>query len=399
MTESQTPTQSEFSSPRDIQCLKCQRRKVGLPLRTQVRETSPTIDRQFIKHRKRLHILNRDPVLQSKHTASRCFPMIIQLQKDIQRLDGGASAYIYAVTNEIVLKAPVIYCPLPEGASSQDRYSFSLDTFYYHEDIQNERDILRTLETAPHPNIIQPIALDYAEGLYLRRHQSLPSILAKGAPSGVIRKCFYRDMLRALAHLHELKIAHADVRIDNFLYEEGGLVLLCDFTCSRSFGGENPSSTSPPEPVGVNGPYSQVSDITDRFALGSVIFEIETGNRPALHFDGVDLNLPSVRTGDAQLDDIVQKAWHNDFASTAEMLQAVENLLPDENLSPKYGLIGSSVLQSLRIQISEWRALRQYKYGTRFSICIALLLTVFARRNSYWDLHRRSPAKSSKATK
>ena len=301
--------------------------------------------------------------------------MLVQLQKDIQRLDGGASAYIYAVTNEIVLKAPVTYCQLPEGASSQDRYDFSLMTFCYHEDIRNERDILRTLETAPHPNIIQPIALDYAEGLYLRRHQSLPSILAKGLPPGVIRKCFYRDMLRALAHLHELQIAHADVRIDNFLYEEGGLVLLCDFTCSQSFGGENPSSTSPPEPVGINGPYSEVSDITDRFALGSVIFEIETGGRPALYFDGIDLNVPSVRTGDAQLDVIIQKAWYNDFASTVEMLQAVENLLPDEKPTPEYRLMGSSVLQSLRIQIDEWRALRQYKYGTRFSIYVALLLT------------------------
>ena len=54
------------------------------------------------------HVLNRGPV-QSNHTANRCFPMLVQLQKDIQRLDGGASAYIYAVTNEIVLKVPVIY--------------------------------------------------------------------------------------------------------------------------------------------------------------------------------------------------------------------------------------------------------------------------------------------------
>ncbi|KAI4149091.1 MAG: hypothetical protein LQ340_004796 [Diploschistes diacapsis] len=231
--------------------------------------------------------------------------MLVQLQKGIQRLDGGGSAYIYAVTDEIVLKAPVTYCQLPEGVSFQDRYDFALMTFCYHEDIRNERDILRTLETVPHPNIIQPIALDHAEGLYIRRHQSLSSILAKGLPPGVIRKCFYRDMLRALAHLHRLKIAHADVRIDNFLYEEGGAVLLCDFTCSRSFGGENPSSTNPPEPMGINGPYSQVSDITDRFALGSVIIEIETGGRPALNFNGIDLNVPSARTGDAQLDVII----------------------------------------------------------------------------------------------
>ena len=157
--------------------------------------------------------------------------MLVQLQKDIQRLDGGASAYIYAVTNKIILKAPVTYCHLAEGASSQDRYNFSLMTFYYHKDIQNKRDILRTLETAPHPNIIQPIALDYAKGLYLRQHQSLLSILAMGLPSGVIRKYFYSDILHVLAHLHKLQISHADIRIDNLLYKKGGLVLLCNFTC------------------------------------------------------------------------------------------------------------------------------------------------------------------------
>ena len=86
--------------------------------------------------------------------------------------------------------------------------------------------------------------------------------------------------------------------------------------------------------MGINGPYSQMSDITDRFALGSVIFEIETGSRPALCFDGIDLNIPSIRTGDAQLDVIIRKAWYDDFASTIEMLQAVENLLPDEKLTP-----------------------------------------------------------------
>ncbi|KAI4161013.1 MAG: hypothetical protein LQ342_005175 [Letrouitia transgressa] len=309
--------------------------------------------------------------------------MLVQAQKDIQRLDGGASAYIYAVTSKIVLKAPVIYCQLPEDASSQDHYEFALTTFCYHDDIRNERDILSILETAPHPNVIQPIALEYAEGLYLPRYQPLALILTRELPPGIVRKCVYRDMLCALKHLHELKIAHADVRIDNFLWKEGGPVVLCDFTRSRSFGDENPSSTSPPQALGINGPYSQVSDVTDRFALGSVIFEIETGSRPALCFDGTDLKVPSIQTGDAQLDAVIRKAWFNEFATTLEMLQAMENLLPNEKLFPGYGVMDSSLIQNLQIQVNELRALRQYRYGTRFSIqyaiCVAFLLTVFAR--------------------
>ena len=175
-------------------------------------------------------------------------------------------------------------------------------------------------------------------------------------------------MLRALTHLREFKIAHADMRIDNYLWAEGGPVILCDFTCSRAFGDENPSPTNPPEAVGVNGPYAQVSDVTDRFALGSIIFEMETGSRPAFSFDGMDLKVPSIRTGDAQLDVIIRKAWFNEFATTLQMLQAVENLLPNEKLLPGYGVMDSSLIQNLQIRIEEWRALRQSRYGTRSSI-------------------------------
>lgn len=60
------------------------------------------------------------------------------------------------------------------------------------------------------------------------------------------------------------------------------------------------------------------------------------------------------------------------------MLQAVENLLPNDKPTQEHRLMDSSVLQNLRIHIDEWRALRQCKYGTRFSVYIALLLTVFA---------------------
>ena len=234
--------------------------------------------------------------------------LVGQMQQDIDRLDGGGSAYIYGVTSEVVLKAPVTFCPLPEDASRLDRYEFAQWAFFYHDDIRNERDFLSQLEKAPHPNVIQPIALEYAEGLYLRRYLSLASILSKELPPRLVRKAFYRDMLRALKHLHELKIAHADVRIDNFLWADGGSIILCDFTCSRLFGGENPSFANPPEISGVNGPHSHVSDITDRFALGSVIFEISTGSRPSFCFDGTKLKIPPIQTGDAQLDTIIRKS-------------------------------------------------------------------------------------------
>ena len=284
--------------------------------------------------------------------------MFIHIQKDVQRLDGGGSSFIYAVTDEIILKAPVIFRHGPD-ASFQDQYEFAVTTFYHHSDIQNERRILSLLERAPHPNIIQPVALQYPEGLYLRRYSPFASLLSKELyPS---RIWLYRDMLCALTHLHELRIAHADVRIDNFLWDEGGVVL-CDLTCSRSFGDENPSSTGS-HVVGVNGHYNQVSDVSDRFALASVTFEIESGSKPSLHSDKTDLKAPSIQTGDAQLELIIRKAWFNEFTTTLEMLQAMEDVLPDDKLTPAYRVMDSTAIEKMRLQIEEWRISRQHKFG------------------------------------
>lgn len=96
-------------------------------------------------------------------------------------------------------------------------------------------------------------------------------------PPQSIGIAWYRDMLRALVPLHELEIAHANVRIDDFLCHSEGAIVLYDFTCSRLFGQDNPSATGSPESLGVTGPPQTVSDPTDRFALASVMFEVETG--------------------------------------------------------------------------------------------------------------------------
>ena len=310
--------------------------------------------------------LSKDPDPQSKPQVY--FTAAARLQEDIQRLDVGASGDIYAITDEIVLKIPLTFYPLPEDASIYDRYVCDEFTIFHHDDIRHERDILHIIKAAPHPNIIQPIALEYIEGLYLPRYQPLQSILANESTVEVTRKCMYRDMLRALAHLHELKVAHADVRVPNILGKEGGPTVLCDFTCSRHFGDENPSLTGPSEPLGVNGPYSHVSDITDRFALGSVIYEIETGSRPALYVDGSNLKVPCVQTGDTRLDVIIRKAWFNEYATTLDMLQAMEDLLPSEKLPSEHEIMDSLTLERLRKWIEEWRISRLDKYGTRYTI-------------------------------
>ena len=287
----------------------------------------------------------------------------IQVQKDVERLDSGASGCVYAVTDDVVLKAPNCYYPIDENTSAEDCYDFYTSTSWYHEDISNERGILRTLEALPHPNIVRPISLDYPEGVYLKRHQPLRSTIASLRPPTNARKRYYRDMLRALLHLHDLKIAHSDVRLDNFLFARDGHVILCDFTCTRVFGEDNPSLTFPSEKLNVNGHYSHVSDITDRFAMGSVIAEIETGVRPALFHDGTNLIIPSIQLDDAQLSLIVQKAWHNKYESTREMLLAMDDLIPQDEIPQKNERVNHLDLSALREQVDQWRKSRLNRYG------------------------------------
>ena len=291
-------------------------------------------------------------------------PIQIPVQEGLERLDGGGSAFIYAVNDRIVLKAPVIFTMSKENPSRMDNYEYALETVCYHDDIENERAILRRLAQVPHANVVQVVALENPEGVYLRRYSPLSKKLTSQRPAQSIRFEWYRDMLRALVHLHGLKIAHADVRIDNFLCDSNTAVVLCDFSCSRPFGGDNPSATRSFERLGVNGFSQIVSDATDRFALASVIFEIETSTKPNLDIINDTLQLPVVNTDSNSLDLIIQKAWLDEYDSTESMLSDVEALsMTSSSLSEN--LRSTLALGDLRNEVDHWRRVRIARYGTK----------------------------------
>lgn len=287
--------------------------------------------------------------------------MLVQIQADLERLDGGASAYIYAVNDQVVLKSPVTFV-LPRDDSLLDQYEYALHTVCYYDDIQNERAIFRHLERIPHDNIIQAITLEHPEGIYLRRYSPLSTRLKTEKPTQFIRFSWYRDMLRALVHLHELEIAHADIRLDNFLCHSEGTIVLCDFTCSRRFGQENPSATWSSGTLGVNGFSQVVSDVTDRFALASVMFEIETGTKPNLTVLDDTIQIPAIKTGSESLDLIIGRAWFEKYESTVDMLGDIEALLGPSNFAAG-SVLPTAAIESLQAEITDWRRIRARKYG------------------------------------
>jgi serine/threonine protein kinase len=168
-------------------------------------------------------------------------------------------------------------------------------------------------------------------------------------------------MLRALLHLHNLSIAHSDIRIDNFLCASDSRILLCDFSCARHFGQPNPSTTKVDEPLGVNGAAETVSDATDRFALASVLYFMEVGDRPHLLLMDGNVKLPHFTTGHNGIDSMITKAWLGKYNSTAHMLQDTESFRQTER---KITSSDSISFENLEDRVKQWRNDRQDRFGT-----------------------------------
>ncbi|PYI31104.1 hypothetical protein BP00DRAFT_183351 [Aspergillus indologenus CBS 114.80] len=294
-------------------------------------------------------------------SASNCDTYTMQLhpQRNIEIIGVGASAQVYAVDLEIVLKASTVFERPGSSAPEADRWHYASDSLFHFNLLQNERIVLRVLQERPHPQIMEAIDADEPEGIYLRRYHPLPSDKLPPQPH---RIRWYRDITDALCHIHSLGIAHADLRIDNILMDEEGRAILCDFSAASPFGQSNPSF--PDLPLPVNGPSPALSEVTDIFAMGSLIFHIEHQSKPELFVDSSGtLVLPKIRTDHQTLDTIIQKAWLGQYKHTAEMLEDLDRIDPS-GAHPVPNIKSSTEsTEALRYRVKQWRECRENKFG------------------------------------
>ncbi|RDW58924.1 uncharacterized protein DSM5745_11130 [Aspergillus mulundensis] len=165
-------------------------------------------------------------------------------QRDLHRIGIGASAQVYEVDGQIVLKTSWVFEQPGSDASDNGRWHYASDTLFQSNLLQNEQTVLRLLQQRPHPHIIEAIDAEQPEGIYLRRYR--PMSLDQGpSPDQLHRICWYRGLTDALCHIHSPGIAHADVRIENVLFDEYGRAILCDFSASCPLGQPNPPSCFP----------------------------------------------------------------------------------------------------------------------------------------------------------
>ena len=96
-------------------------------------------------------------------------------RRELEVIGFGASAQVYRVDDDIVLKTSWVFERPGSSASDNDRWHYVSDVLCQSNLLKNERAVLRILQRHPHSHIMGSIDLDQSEGIYLRRYRSLPS--------------------------------------------------------------------------------------------------------------------------------------------------------------------------------------------------------------------------------
>jgi len=289
------------------------------------------------------------------------FTIKLQPQVDLEIVGVGAASQVYKVDDYIVLKACRVYEHPTSDVSARDQWFYASETLFHSNLMKDERTVMRLLEKRSHSNIVEAIDTDHDEGIYLRRYLSLSEL---EVPAQRGRVLWYQDITRGLLHIHKLGIAHSDLRIDNVLFDHHGHAFLCDFSAASPFGQFNPARPLPDLPVPINGLSEVVSDATDRFAMGSLIFQMEHNTNPKLSVDdNGSLVLPEVRTGHNHIDAIIRKAWLGQYNSTIQMLKDLESLEFNTIRDINSPITHTVSRKALRDRVRYWREQRRRHVG------------------------------------
>lgn len=264
--------------------------------------------------------------------------------------------------------------------------------------------------TLDHPNIVKAydvgcdqgdyyIVMEYVKGTTLKR-----MISAKGHLDMDMTLKIGLQIARALAHAHDSHIVHRDIKPQNILVEESGVIKVADFGIAR---GVAASTVTTMAGTGVMGSVHYFSPEqargrhidyrTDIYALGIVLYEMITGHLPfegenavevAIKHIQEDVRVPDeyARQVPPALRDVIHKAtrrkkeerYQDIHSMIADLEAAMEN--PYQHLRGKRenGFSGTRVLQSITpAGAKKWDAIskkKPTKWGVALGIAIPLLI-------------------------
>jgi serine/threonine protein kinase len=166
----------------------------------------------------------------------------------------------------------------------------------------------KTLAKMSHPNIVTVFDHGETEGLFYIVMEfidgvNLRDLLREGKMDPEQALAIVPPVCEALEYAHDKGVVHRDIKPENVLLDRDGRVKIADFGIASLVGATDEKSGTPPymAPEQKNGSVDKRADV---YALGVVLYEMLTGERPAM-----DVVAPSRKVElDVRIDEMVLRA-------------------------------------------------------------------------------------------
>ncbi|KAF9540481.1 serine/threonine protein kinase [Mortierella hygrophila] len=127
-----------------------------------------------------------------------------------------------------------------------DHKTFAIKQFRKRKATESERTYVKKItseyclgSTLHHPNIIETLDIiqegdSFYEIMEFAKHELFSSVMSGAMVRDEIACCF-RGIVDGVAYLHEMGVAHRDLKLDNCVMNERGIVKIIDFGCSMVY--------------------------------------------------------------------------------------------------------------------------------------------------------------------